>query len=63
MRRFLTQPQAQLLVQCVISSRIDYCNALLFGAQKVACINDNLNLGTIVPAWEQLFPVIGGSIF
>ena len=39
MRRFLTQPQAQLLVQCVITSRIDYCNVLLFGAQKVACIN------------------------
>ena len=39
MRRFLTQPQAQLLVHSVIASRIDYCNVLLFGAQKVRCIN------------------------
>ena len=39
MRRLLTQPQAQLLVHSVIASRIDYCNVLLFGAQKVRCIN------------------------
>ena len=38
MRRFLTQHQAQLLVQSVISGRIDYCNVLLFGAEKINCI-------------------------
>ena len=38
-RRFLTQAQVKLVVHSVISSRLDYCNCLLFGAQKVNCIN------------------------
>ena len=38
-RKYLTQSQIQLIVHCIISSRIDYCNVLLFGAQKVDCIN------------------------
>ena len=38
-RKFLTRSQVELLVHSIISSRIDYCNALLFGAQKVDCIN------------------------
>ena len=38
-RKFLSRSQVELLVHSIISSRIDYCNALLFGAQKVECLN------------------------
>ena len=35
MRRFITQPEVEMLVHAVISSRLDYCNCLLFGVRKV----------------------------
>ena len=38
-RKFLTRSQVELLIHSIISSRIDYCNSLLFGAQKVDCLN------------------------
>ena len=38
-RRYLTEAQAKLLIHSLISSRIDYCNVLMFGAQKVNCLN------------------------
>ena len=38
-RKFLERSQVELLIHSIISSRIDYCNALLFGAQKVDCLN------------------------
>ena len=38
-RKFLEKSQVELLMHSIISSRIDYCNVLLFGAQKVNCIN------------------------
>ena len=34
MRRYITQKEVEILVHAVISSRIDYCNCLLFGVQK-----------------------------
>ena len=38
-RRFLTRDQTVLLINSIISSRLDYCNSLLFGAQKTDCIS------------------------
>ena len=38
-RKYLMQSQVETLVHAIISCRIDYCNILLFGAQKVNCIN------------------------
>ena len=34
MRKYISQTQVELLVHAVISSRIDYCNSLLYGVQK-----------------------------
>ena len=39
LRKYITQSQMESIVHCIISSRIDYCNILLFGAQKVNCVN------------------------
>ena len=33
-RKFLTKKNSELLVHAVISSRLDYCNSLLYGANK-----------------------------
>ena len=38
-RKFLDQSQVEMIMHSIISSRIDYCNVLLFGSQKVNCIN------------------------
>ena len=39
MRRYISQSEVEMLVHAVISSRLGYCNSLLFGVQKVQGIN------------------------
>ena len=38
-RKYLTKSQVELLTHAIVTCRLDYCNALLFGAKKVDCIN------------------------
>ena len=38
-RKFLERSQVETIMHSIISSRIDYCNSLLFGSQKINCIN------------------------
>ena len=38
LRKYLTQTEVETLVHSIITSRVDYCNSLFFGAQKTNCI-------------------------